>query len=65
MFEQTELCEALGDAFTNRVVDRLHRFAFIPNELLERLATEALTENWGPERHALKKYLAAPYCMEC
>jgi len=56
--EQNELLGAWGDPYTNRVVERLHRFAFIPNELIEKLAETALPENWGTNRHVLKKYLA-------
>ena len=57
-FEREELLAALGDSVTNRVVDRLRRFAHIPNELLDRLAASALNENWGTNNHVLKKYLA-------
>lgn len=56
--EQNELLGAWGDPYTSRVVERLHRFAFIPNELIEKLAETALPENWGTNRHVLKKYLA-------
>ena len=57
-FEQDELLLAWGDPYTNLVVDRLHRFAFIPNEQLDRLADTALRENWGKNNYVLKKYLA-------
>ncbi|MFB8340894.1 DUF3825 domain-containing protein [Brucella cytisi] len=57
-FTHEELLEAWGDPYTNRVVERLHRFAFIPNDHLERLADIALPENWGNNHHVLKKYLA-------
>ncbi|MFG1352354.1 DUF3825 domain-containing protein [Xanthobacter autotrophicus] len=53
-----ELLVAWGEPYTNRVVERLHRFSFIPNELLEKLAEIALPENWGNHLHVLKKYLA-------
>lgn len=57
-FEHDELVAAWGEPQTSRVVDRLHRFAFIPNELIEKLAETALPENWGRNNHVLKKYLA-------
>ncbi|GHC41947.1 hypothetical protein GCM10007291_49800 [Gemmobacter nanjingensis] len=57
-FVQEELLQAWGNPHTSRVVERLHRFAFIPNELLEKLADMALHENWGNNYHVLKKYLA-------
>jgi len=57
-FGRNELLQAWGDPYTSRVVDRLHHFAFIPNELLEKLSTMALPENWGNNNHVLKKYLA-------
>lgn len=57
-FEQDELLQPWGDPYTARVVDRLHRFAFIPNELLEKLAETALPESWGNNKYVLKKYLA-------
>lgn len=55
---QQELLTALGDPYTNKVVARLHQFAFIPNELLEKLASTALPEDWGGDLFVLKKYLA-------
>ncbi len=58
MIEHDDLIAALGDPITNRVVQRLHDFAFIPAELLDELSDQALPENWGPHRHILKKYLA-------
>src|SRR5690606_37821803 len=57
-FTNEELLVAWGDPFTNKVVDRLHRFAFIPPEMLERLAAIALPEDWGRNLYVLKKYLA-------
>ncbi|REC53722.1 DUF3825 domain-containing protein [Rhodosalinus sediminis] len=57
-FGHDELVAAWGEPQTSRVVDRLRRFAFIPNELLEKLAATALPENWGQNNHVLKKYLA-------
>lgn len=57
-FSHEELLSAWGDSYTTRVVDRLHRFAFVPNEQLEKLAETALPENWGRNNYVLKKYLA-------
>jgi hypothetical protein len=59
MFDQVEMLGYLGDSYTNKVVERLNRFAFIPNELIDSLATDALTQNWGANNFVLKKYLAA------
>lgn len=58
VISQDELLAALGDQYTNRVLERLHRFAFVPNELLDKLADMALNENWGNNNYVLKKYLA-------
>lgn len=53
-----DLLEALGDPFTNEVVARLHRFAHLPQPLVDSLAGQALTEAWGPDNYVLTKYLA-------
>lgn len=58
MFEQQELMQHLGDPYTNKVVERFNRFAFIPKELVDSLAGEALSQKWGNNNHVLKKYLA-------
>ena len=58
MVTTDELLDALGNPYTNRVVERFHRFAFVPRPVLERLAREALAEEWGRELFALEKYLA-------
>lgn len=58
MPEQPELLEQLGSPFTARPTERLRRFAFIPMSILERLAREALSENWGRNHYVLEKYLA-------
>ncbi|GBQ43489.1 hypothetical protein CFR77_15275 [Komagataeibacter sucrofermentans] len=55
---QEEILSAWGDPYTNRVVERLNNFAFIPHELLDKLAGMALNENWGVHNYVLKKYLA-------
>src|ERR1700737_1968839 len=53
-----ELLSALGNAFTNQVVDRLRRLAHIPNARLVDLSRAALAENWGNDDYVLEKYLA-------
>ena len=58
MVTQSELLSQLGNPATPRTVDRLHRFAFLPNSIIERLSNDALTEEWGLDYFALKKYLA-------
>ncbi len=58
MFEQETLVGQLGNGLTNRVVERLHQFAYIPPNLLEQLASDALNEEWGNNFYALEKYLA-------
>jgi hypothetical protein len=66
MIEKEELLEQLGDGYTNKVVDRLHSFAYIPPHLLASLAKEALNEEWGRNNYALEKYLAIhiPWAIE-
>ncbi|NOT32995.1 MAG: DUF3825 domain-containing protein [Candidatus Eisenbacteria bacterium] len=66
MTTQEELLEQLGSAYTSKVVPRLHGFAFIPDNLLEGLAREALSEHWGNNHYALEKYLAVhvPWSIE-
>ena len=53
------LLDQLGSAYTPRLTDRLHRFAYIPDTVFGRLAQEALSENWGNDNFVLEKYLAA------
>ena len=48
----------IGDPYTQRLIKRLHDFAYIPAVVLEELKKSALTENWGSDLGALKKYLA-------
>lgn len=66
MFEQATLLQQLGNPYTNRVVDRLHQFAYIPDVVIENLANESLTEEWGNNNYVLKKYLAVhiPWSIE-
>lgn len=65
-FERDLLLETFGGANTNRVVERFFRFAYTPQSVLERLASEALSENWGAGLYVLKKYLAiyVPWAVE-
>jgi hypothetical protein len=58
MFEQQELLQQLGDPYTNKIVERLHRFAFIPPDIVESVARGALSQVWGNNRYVLVKYLA-------
>lgn len=58
MIEIERLLSDLGNGFTNKVVQRLHNFAFIPRPIIENLAEQALSENWGNNYHVLEKYLA-------
>ena len=61
-----DLMEAFGSSYTNAPVQRLHRFAFVPENMLEKLKGEALTEEWGAHLFALRKYLAVhvPWAIE-
>ncbi|NWB64539.1 hypothetical protein, partial [Pseudomonas sp. F1002] len=58
MFEQQELLQQLGDPYTNKVVERFNKFAFVPKDLIDSLAVDALSQNWGADNYVLKKYLA-------
>jgi len=58
MFEQTDLLAQLGEGLTNKVVERLHNFAYVPAGIVEQLAQDALNEEWGSNCYALEKYLA-------
>lgn len=48
----------IGNPFTNRLVERLHQFAYIPPAVISQLANDALTEEWGRNNYVLSKYLA-------
>jgi len=63
---QEELLEQLGSPYTRDVVPRLHRFAYVPEHLLDKLAGEALAEHWGKNNFVLRKYLAVhvPWAIE-
>lgn len=58
MFERDELLQQLGDPYTNKIVERLFHFAFVPTEILESIAREALSQVWGNNNYVLTKYLA-------
>jgi len=58
MFDQEELLDQLGDPYTNEVVRRFDNFTALSTGMLDSLAGEALSENWGDGSFALKKYLA-------
>ena len=66
MFTKEEFLEQLGTSYTNNVVERFRRFAYIPDVTLERLSREALTENWGRDLYVLEKYIAVhvPWSIE-
>ena len=53
-FQQDDLLQQLGDPYTNEVVKRLHRFVYLPDKVVERLATDGLSENWGNGRYCLR-----------
>ncbi len=62
MISREELLEQLGSPYTNQVVPRLHRFAYVPDSVLDKLdklAKDALTEHWGASNFVLRKYIAA------
>jgi hypothetical protein len=58
MFEQAELLQQMGDPSTNKVVERLARFAVLQPRVLEALEVAALNEHWGDHKYVLEKYLA-------
>jgi hypothetical protein len=58
LIPQEDLLAALGTAATNEVVARLRRTAHISRFQMEKLAKEALSENWGTDLYVLEKYLA-------
>lgn len=52
------LKQQIGTPYTNQLVERLHRFAYIPTGIISQLAKDALTEEWGNNNFVLLKYLA-------
>lgn len=59
MIEHDTLLEQIGSPFTPKVVDRLYRFAYLPDSVITRLSSDALSEDWGRNNYVLTKYLAA------
>jgi len=66
MFDQQQMVAQLGDPHTNQVVQRLQKFAFLPNHIIDSLAEQALAEQWGANNYVLKKYLSVhvPWSIE-
>lgn len=66
MFKQEDLTQQLGDGFTNKVIERIHNFAFMTPGIIQQLAHDALNEEWGADLYALEKYLAVhiPWSIE-
>jgi hypothetical protein len=66
MFEQQTLIEKMGEGLTNEVVKRFHAFAYMKPGIVQKLAKEALNEEWGNNLFALDKYLAVhiPWSIE-
>lgn len=66
MFSQESLLSQLGDGYTSRVTERLHNFAFIPFQVVNKLAELALSEDWGVRNFVLKTYLSVyvPWSIE-
>ena len=66
MTTKEELLEQLGSGYTNKVVNRLHQLIHIRDGFLQKLAKDALTEDWGADNFALEKYLAVqiPWSIE-
>jgi Domain of unknown function (DUF3825) len=60
------LLSNLGSPYTNQVVERFHRFAYVPTKVLEKLAAQSLNEEWGKKSFVLQKYLAVhvPWSIE-
>lgn len=58
MFDKDQLLQQLGNPYTNKIVDRLYRFAFIPAEVVDAIANQGLAQAWGNNNYVLKKYLA-------
>jgi hypothetical protein len=57
MIGKAELLAQLGNPATPKTVDRLYQFTHLPSSVIDRLSHEALTEEWGRDHFALKKYL--------
>ena len=66
MIGQNQLLDQLGSSYTNKVVERLHGFSFMPPQNVDRLSKAALSEHWGTKNIVLLKYLAVhvPWAIE-
>lgn len=68
MFQQETLLGQLGDAATNRVVERFKKFAYVRDEVIDSLAdgSMAMEELWGANNYVLHHYLAVvvPWSIE-
>jgi len=53
-----EMVTVLGSSETNKSVERFKKLGFIPPQLVQSLASQALNEEWGQSHYALQKYLA-------
>ncbi len=58
MVSKEELLRQLGNLSTSKAVVPLRTFAYIPASVIERLAADALHEEWGLNLFSLEKYLA-------
>ena len=66
MFEHEQMVSELGDPRTNQVVQRFQEFAFLLHHVVDSLAEQALSEQWGNNNYVLKKYLEVhvPWAIE-
>ena len=66
MVTKETLLEQFGNSATPKSVERLHRFAYVPDSMVDRLSKDALAEEWGPNNFVLEKYLAVhiPWSIE-
>lgn len=58
MVSKEEILEWMGTSLTPRVTERLQRMAYIPDTVMQTLASECLNENWGADLFVLEKYLS-------
>lgn len=58
MFDQNEMLSTLGSEITNKPVERFKKLAIIPQNILDSTASIALSETWGDNNYALRKYLS-------
>jgi hypothetical protein len=50
-----QLQEVIDSGYTNRLVRRLHKLAYVPIKVLQDLASHAPSEKWGNELYVLEK----------